>query len=235
VRDAATFDGVETNGVSSFAESAVGVNAEGNGGTLTLDVGSLSVTNGAALSSSTLGQGDAGNVSITVRDAATFDGVGSNGKPSVVGSQVDGNAVGNGGTLTLNAGSLSVTNGAILSSSTFGQGDAGNVSITVREAATFDGVGSNGRSSSAGSAVGDNAVGNGGTLTLNAGSLSVTNGAFLTSNTLGQGDGGDIVLRIRGALRLTDGTISTASLFTAGGDIDIEAQSIRLVGDSDIV
>jgi filamentous hemagglutinin family protein len=234
VRDAATFDGVGSDGRSSAVGSQVGDSGVGQGGTLTLNAGSLSVTNGAQLDSSTFGQGDAGNVSITVREAATFDGVGSNGRSSSAGSEVGTSGVGQGGTLTLEAGFLSVTNGATLSSSTSGQGNAGNVSIRVRESARFDGVGSNGRSSGAGSQVRRNAVGQGGTLTLEAGSLSVTNGALLTSSTLGQGNAGNIVLRVRGVMRLVDGTIETAALQNAGGDIDIEAQSIRLVGDSDI-
>jgi large exoprotein involved in heme utilization and adhesion len=234
VRDAATFDGENRTRGPSNARSRVGFNAVGQGGTLTLAAGSLTVTNGAALDSSTFGQGDAGNISITVRDAATFDGVGSTGFSSGVGSTVNFNAVGQGGALTLTAGSLTVTNGAALDSSTFGQGGAGNISITVRDAATFDGVGSNGSRSAAGNQVAFTAVGQGGTLTLAAGSLSITNGALLTSSTFGQGDVGDIVLRVRDTLRMVDGTISTISQFTSGGSIDITSQGIRLSGDSDI-
>jgi large exoprotein involved in heme utilization and adhesion len=142
--------------------------------------------------------------------------------------------VGQGGNLTLAAGTLRVSNGASLSASTFGQGDAGNVVITVRDAASFDGVGSNGSSSGAGSEVGRGAVGQGGNLTLAAGTLHVTNGAGLSSSTFGQGDAGNIVLRIRDQLLLSDGTVSTLSLQTSGGTIDIAARSIQLSGNSDI-
>ena len=236
VRDTATFDGVGRNGRSSGARSQVQPNAVGKGGTLTLNVGTLNVTNGAQLNSSTLGQGDAGNVAITVRDAATFDGVDSNGNSSSAATQVAPSAVGKGGMLTLNVGTLNVTNGAQLNSSTFGQGDAGNVAITVRDAANFDGVGSNGSPSAARSKVEPDAVGKGGTLTLTAGTLNVTNGAELTSSTSGQRDAaGNIVLRVRDTIQVTNGSISTFSLFTNGGSIDIAAKAIRLSGNSDIL
>jgi filamentous hemagglutinin family protein len=184
VRDTATFDGR-----SSSAGSIVDRTAVGKGGTLSLSAGSLIVTDGAQLNSSTFGQGDAGDISITVRDTATFD------SESFAGSTVGPTAIGKGGTLSLSAGSLIVTNGARLTSNTAGQGDAGNVTITVRDAATFDAVGKNG--SGAGSQVNPGAVGNGGTLTLFAGSLSVTNGASLSSSTFGQGDAGSVTITAR--------------------------------------
>jgi filamentous hemagglutinin family protein len=198
VRDATTLDGVGSNGTSSQVGSQVIASGVGNGGNISLTTGSLTVTNGSALSSGTFGQGDAGNVSITVRDATTLDGVGSNGTSSQVGSQVIASGVGNGGNISLTTGSLTVTNGSALSSGTFGQGDAGNVSITVRDATTFDGVGSNGTSSQVGSQVAASGVGNGGNLSLTTGSLTVTNGGALSSGTFGQGDAGNIVLTVRG-------------------------------------
>jgi large exoprotein involved in heme utilization and adhesion len=234
VRDIATFDGVGSNGFSSFAGSQVGTKGMGQGGTLTLTAGSLNVFNGAVLSSSTFGQGNAGDVSISVRDTATFDGVGSHGFSSFAGSQVDSTSEGQGGTLTLAAGSLNVTNGAQLTSSTFGQGDAGDISISVRDTATFDGIDSYGFRSFAGSEVGPTGVGQGGTLTLTARVLNVTNGAALSSSARGQGNAGGIVLRIRDTLRVTDGSIETTSRFTSGGSIDIASKSIRLSGDGDI-
>ncbi|MBE9031211.1 filamentous hemagglutinin N-terminal domain-containing protein, partial [filamentous cyanobacterium LEGE 11480] len=166
--------------------------SQGQSGNISIEAGSLTVTDGAQLNASTFGEGNAGDVSITVRDDATFNGVSSS-----AGSAVAETAVGQGGTLALSAGSLTVTNGAQLNSSTFGEGDAGDVSITVRDDATFNGVGSNGFSSSAGSAVAETAVGQGGTLALSAGSLTVIDGAQLNSSTFGEGDAGDISITVR--------------------------------------
>ena len=209
--------------------------SQGNAGNIGINTVSLTVTNGAELASSTLGQGDAGNVSITVHDIATFDGVDPNGIASGAGSTVGPNAVGNGGTLTLETGSLTLLNGAQLTSSTFGQGNAGNLSITVRDSATLDGRGRNGGSSFVGSTVNSGAVGKGGTLNLSADSLTVTNGALLSTSSFGQGDAGNIVLRIRETLQMSNGNIETGSLQTSGSGIDIIAKSIRLFGNSNII
>ena len=199
VRNAAIFDGSGSD-ILTGATSSVFSGGMGKGGNFSLTADSLSLTNGAQLTSGTNGTGDAGNITLTVRHAATFDGVGSNGFLSGVGSDVGFLAVGKGGNITLNSGSLSVTNGAQLTSSTDGTGDAGNITFNIRDAATFDGVtgvGIAGVSSGASSDVGFLAVGKGGNITLNSGSLSVTNGAQLTSGTYGTGDAGDIILNVR--------------------------------------
>jgi filamentous hemagglutinin family protein len=235
VRNTATFDGVGSNGLSSTAESKTGPNTVGKGGTLTVNAGALTVTNGAVLTSNTSGTGDAGNITLTVDGVATFDGVGKNGFSSAVGSQVALDAVGKGGILTVNAGELNVTNGGQLNTSTFGTGDAGNITLTVRNTATFDGVGSNRFSSTAESQAGFDSGGKGGTLTVNAGALNVTNGAQLNSRTLGQGDAGAIVIRVRETVQVKDAFILTSSRFSAGGSIDIHAKSVRLRGSGDIV
>jgi filamentous hemagglutinin family protein len=235
VRNTATFDGVGNNTFPSFVGSRVAPDAVGKGGTLTMTVGTLNVTNGAQLNSSTFGIGDAGNITLTVDGVATFDGVGKNGFSSAVGSQVALDAVGKGGILTVNAGELNVTNGGQLNTSTFGTGDAGNITLTVRNTATFDGVGSNRFSSTAESQAGFDSGGKGGTLTVNAGALNVTNGAQLNSRTLGQGDAGAIVIRVRETVQVKDAFILTSSRFSAGGSIDIHAKSVRLRGSGDIV
>ncbi|MBN8564962.1 MAG: filamentous hemagglutinin N-terminal domain-containing protein, partial [Leptolyngbya sp. UWPOB_LEPTO1] len=219
VRDAATFDGVGNNGVSSIVGSQVAASGTGRGGRLTLSSGSLTVKNGASLNSATFGRGDAGDVSLTVRDAATFDGVGSNGTRSSAGSTVNPTGEGKGGTLTVNAGSLVVSNGAQLTSATFGRGDAGDVALIVRDTATFDGVGSNGVSSIAGSTVEQTGEGKGGTLTVNAGSLTVSNGAQLTSATFGRGDAGDVALIVRDTATF-DGVGSNGFSSSAGSTMN---------------
>ena len=235
-RNAAIFDGVGSNGLSSGISNQVSSSAVGKGGKLTLSAGSLTVINGAKLRSTTFGRGDAGDISITVRDAATFDAVGSNGSSSGIGSQVSSSAIGKGGKLTLSAGSLTVTNGAELTSDTFGHGDAGDILITVRDIATFDGVGSNGLSSNVSTEVKKSAVGQAGKITISAETLSVTGGAQISASTLGQGNGGDVTIIARDTTRF-DGASSKGSLSAVisevgsqgkgkGGNVNISTGSL---------
>jgi filamentous hemagglutinin family protein len=185
VEDAVTIAGFsEVNGNSGVG-SLVGSGVIGNGGDITISSGSLSVTDGALLSASTEGQGNAGSVNINARDTVSFDGGNTF-------SSMEEGSVGNGGSINITTGSLSVTNGAQLAAGTFGQGNAGSVNINARDTVSFDGVGSNGTSSTAESAVYKGAVGNSGEVNIKTGSLSVTNGAYLSAGTFGQGNAGSV-------------------------------------------
>ncbi|MBD1806972.1 filamentous hemagglutinin N-terminal domain-containing protein [Microcoleus sp. FACHB-SPT15] len=192
--DTVSFDGALSPKEFSGALSLVENGAEGNGGNLNITTGSLYVTNGAVLSASTRGEGDAGDVNINATDTVSFDGVGSNGLSSRATSRVNfgGQDNGDGGNLNITTGSLYVTNGAVLSASTFGYGDAGTVNITASDAIFIDGIGSHGFASAIASRVDENAQGNGGNLNITTGSLYITNAAQLSASTLGIGDAGNV-------------------------------------------
>ncbi|NER25912.1 MAG: S-layer family protein, partial [Symploca sp. SIO1C2] len=188
--DIVRFDGIGSNDLSSGIFSSVGIEAVGDGGDIGISTGSLKVTNGAQLSANTLGKGNAGDVRITVTDAVRFNGVGSNRQSSGVFSRVLSGAVGNGGDIEINTGFLEITNGAVTSASTFGEGNSGGVRITASDRVRFDGVGSKGASSGAFSSVQPGAAGNGGDIEINTGSLEITNGAVISASTFGEGNSG---------------------------------------------
>jgi large exoprotein involved in heme utilization and adhesion len=129
-------------------------------------------------------------VLINARDTVAFDGVGSNGESSGAFSNVEETGIGDGGNINITSGSLRVSNGAFLVTSTFGQGRAGSVSINARDTVAFDGVGSNGESSGAYRNVGETSIDYGGGISITAESLEVTNGAQLVGITEGQGKAG---------------------------------------------
>ncbi len=112
----------------------VGNGALGQGGMLKIDTSQLTVADGAQISSSTFGQGNAGNINI---NAGSIDlhGIGPGGMNAYpagifveVGRSVTGEAV-RGGDLTITTQSLSIRDGARISGNTFGEGDGGNVAI----------------------------------------------------------------------------------------------------------
>ena len=208
VADGISFDGVASNGLLSGAFSAVQPGAVGNGGNLNITGRTLSVTNGAQLDASTSGQGNAGNLTIAVADGISFDGVGSDGIPSVASSQVAPGGVGNGGNLNITGRTLSVTNGAVLSASTLGQGNSGNLTITIADGISFDGVGSNRFPRGAFSAVAPGAVGNGGNLNITGRTLKVTNGAQLGAGTFGQGNSGDVNITVADGISFDGGDVN---------------------------
>lgn len=193
--DAVSFAGTASNGVPSTGGSQIDPRVVGNSGDLTIRTPTLSVMNGAVLSASTFGQGNAGDVTIQATGLVSIDGVGSNGLPSAVGSQVGPGASGDGGDVTITAGTLSVTNGALLSTNSFNTGNAGNVTLRVTDAVSVDGTGSNGVPSAVVSQLVPGAIGAGGNVDIQAETLSVTNGALLSTSTAGQGNAGDVFIR----------------------------------------
>ena len=226
-----SFDGVSSNGWSSGAYTSVESGAVGNGGGINILTGSLSVTNGAQLQSLTRGQGNAGGVTITASGPVAFDGVDSNGYSSAAYSSVESGAVGNGGGINIQTGSLSVTNGARLNASTSGQGDAGSVNIHAGSTVFFDRVGSNGLPSSALSNVEVGALGNAGNINITAGALLVTNGAQLESRTRGRGNAGSVNIHA-GSTVFFDGVGSNG--WSSGAYSSVEENAIGNAGGINI-
>jgi large exoprotein involved in heme utilization and adhesion len=204
----------------------------GNGNSVNITSGSISLTDGAELVVETRGQGDAGSVNINVRDIVSFNGEDSEGNSSGVFSSVVSGAVGQAGYIGITARSLSLTNGAQLVAATFGTGDAGSVNINARDTVSLDGVGSSGRSSAIFSSVQRGGVGNGRSINIKTESLSVTNGATVSASTRGSGDGGNITVNANTLEALNGGQIITNSLSIGkAGNITLNViDSVTLAG-----
>lgn len=220
--------------------SAVSSNAEGNGGNIELRAGSLSISNGAAISASTSGNGNAGNIVVTVDGSVSLDGTTTRGEfRSGLFSVVDLNAQGDGGNVKLKADTLSITNGAAINTGTFGNGDAGNIVVAIADSAVLDGIAVNGLfSSGLGSDVGFAAQGDGGNVNLTANSLTVRNGALISAISFGQGNAGNIALNLEDSINLNQGFIASNSfsfLAERGGNISIDAGSLTLENGSGIL
>lgn len=236
----------KSNGsLSSSLFSSVQAGAIGTGGNIEIKTGSLSVTDGAQIITLTAGAGDAGDIQIKARDNITFARVRGNGLASGALTRVDSNAQGTGGNINIEAGTLSVTDGARLSASTFGIGSAGNVHISTRDAVILAGVylfpfrGLNIPYLSAiDSVVGIGAAGNGGNISIQTNSFSLSDGAALSTETFGQGNAGKIFLQANNSVSLSNlGTIFANVQSGAegnGGNIDIQTQTLSLTSGSAI-
>ncbi|QXE22445.1 hemagglutination activity domain protein [Richelia sinica FACHB-800] len=189
-----SLDGTAKNNLSSGVFTTVQAGAKGNGGDINITTTSLSVTNGAQVNATTFGKGLAGDVLIHAKNQITLDGVGMSGKPSAVFSIVETDGRGDGGTVNIQTGSLSASNGAQIAAATRGKGDAGKVIIHAQEHISFDGIGNNQFSTGVFSSVEENGEGQGGDIEINSRTLSVSNGAFLTASTLGKGDAGKVII-----------------------------------------
>ncbi|AOX03454.1 hypothetical protein BJP34_32045 [Moorena producens PAL-8-15-08-1] len=243
--DDVIFDGAGKNEknktFSSIIFTRVRPQAVGNGGKVLIKAGSVSFTNGAEIISNTRGQGNGGDVEIIARDRVLFDGVNELIEvESGIFSDVQRDGQGNGGTITITVteGSLAITKGAKLISSTQGQGNGGDVIIKVRDQVSIDGVGMNGTLSGIFSNVPTERIDSksdqkGGSIDIEANSISVTDRARLDTSTSGNDRGGKIRLTTNTLTVQDRGEISTATLSQGnGGEIFVKAQeSVLLLND----
>ncbi|MFN6455014.1 MAG: filamentous hemagglutinin N-terminal domain-containing protein [Nostoc sp. EfeVER01] len=227
-------DTVNFDGANSAAFSISGAGTVAKAGGINITTGLLSVTNGAFLTTSTLGRGDAGNVSIDARDTVVFDGIGSNGLNSAARSLVLAGAVGNGGKILINTGSVVITNGAGLEVSTAGKGNAGNVIINASDTVSID------RSSKISSSVRATGAGKGGDLNITTGSLFLNNGAQLASGTVGRGNAGNVFISASGSVSISGNNTAILSDVNSknegnGANINIKAASLSISDGAQLV
>jgi filamentous hemagglutinin family protein len=249
VRDRVLVEGTSADDQTvSGAFSRIEETGKGKGGNIQIESGRLEVRNGAQLTASTQGQGDAGNVVIKVRDQAIFQGTKANGQNrSGAFSSVGETGKGQGGNVQIEAGSLEMQGGAQLFTSTRGQGNAGNVLIQVRDRVLFEGTSADGQFvSSAFSRVEETGKGKGGNIQIESDRLEVRNGAQLAASTRGQGDAGNVVIKVRDQVLFqdfsSDGQVASGAFSSVattgkgqGGNVQIESGSLEMQGGAQLV
>jgi filamentous hemagglutinin family protein len=240
-----TLDGVTADGTGG---TAIGNGVFGRvageirrGGTIVVKTGLLSITNGASINGTTFGTGNAGNVRI-IADSITIDGTTPNGSgASSIGSSVNRNANGNGGSVVVETRSIKITNGASINANTFGTGNAGSVRVIadsiVLDGETADGRGASGISSS----VNPTGTGRGGEVTVQTRSLMIMNGAGINAATGGNGNAGNV--QVKASSIILDGTardgsaggISSQVISPAngnGGEVFVDTDSLSIKNGS---
>ena len=115
-------NGRSPSGIFATAEG-IGVGA-GSAGNVVIEAPRLAITEGAQISSSTRGPGQGGTVRVTATDTLTVAGTSPNGFPSGIFATARGTGVraGSAGNVVIEAPRLTLTEGAQISSSTFGPG-----------------------------------------------------------------------------------------------------------------
>jgi large exoprotein involved in heme utilization and adhesion len=191
---------------SLFTQS--GEEASGDAGDLTIDTRRLLVRDGAEVSASTYGEGKGGSLKITADDLVEVAGERSDGNSSLI-AQSEGSR--NAGNLTIDTGRLLVRDGAVVSSSSLGEGVAGDIKITARDSLQIDnGTISTNASRSAGGAI-----------AIKAGNIRLFgNSDIRTDVASGAGGGGNITLMADSILAFSDSDI-LAFASDRGGNITL--------------
>lgn len=182
----------------------------GNGGNLTIEANQISVQGGGIIAGSTRGAGNAGTVLLRATDSIVLNGESmtsrnGGGSPGGVFAQVEPGATGNGGSLRIETGRLSISNGSKVQVGTFAQGDAGNLFIRASEIDVFDtrspryitGIFAGVLQDPTSTTI---PRGNGGRLSIETNRLSIRNGTNVSASNSGIGTGGDLLIRAKGTV-----------------------------------
>ena len=169
----------------------VDLDGTGRGGNLSLDTNYLLIDNGAQVNSGTFGLGDAGNLSVSAIDIEAIGESDDGEFVSGLSAQADIGETGDGGNLTIVTDSLLVAEGADISTTTFGTGNAGDLNIDANEIELrgFSEI----ALTASGLSVTTEGDGNGGNLNLTTNKLSVAEGADISTTTFfGTGNAGNL-------------------------------------------
>jgi filamentous hemagglutinin family protein len=204
---------------ASGITNRVGTNGQsiGNAGDVLIKTKIFEGNGGFAIGSATFGRGDAGKVTIEATDKIFFDGGGAN---SGIASIVAQSAIGNADDIIITTPFLSLSNAAQIATSTAGQGNASNIQINATDSISISGDSILQAASFS--------SGNAGKITINAENANISfDAANLTTETNGTGQGGDISVKGRslslsnGAKLSTDAGFSLSSNPENAGNIDI--------------
>jgi large exoprotein involved in heme utilization and adhesion len=217
--------------------------ATGVGGNVTLAGDRLRVLNGALVATGTFTSGSAGNVRLNVDDIEISGSSPLSGVSSVRASVELATAAGQGGDISVTADRLRLLEGGQITSSTIGQGSAGNVRINARSIElsgiaedrvtltdpngnSFNFFRNSSISAAAVSPTGDHAAisGSAGSVTVNTDILRVSNGAALSVNSLGSGNAGNLNIRAS-SVQLDQGILQAETNAGTQGNIRLSNSS----------
>jgi len=226
---------LDYSGVSSFGNirlsQAASVDISGDGaGEIRVQAGRVSLTDGSALLALTLGSTPGMGITINATKSIDVSSTGITAADVFAGTSyisaiaVDTNsaATARGGNLTITTPLLRVTDGSQLSASTYGAGDAGNLTI---QAQTVELTGGIPDLTSSGLFTNVNfGSGNGGNLNVTTTNLLVRNGATINASTFDAGNAGSVTIKAR-TIEL-DGENDLASLGVIASGIFASASDL---------
>jgi filamentous hemagglutinin family protein len=235
---------VNAGSLALKAGGAISSSASGSGdaGLVQITVGSLLIdgagnaVNAAGIfnDSNTTATGGAGDVVINAGSLA----IRNSGRISSdnFGGMAPNNPSQQGGRVVATAGSIEVSSGGQIATSTFGSASGGDIQLTATNGITVSGRGANGD----GSAIVARSTGSGsaGTIGLTARSVSVTDGAEISTQAQ-VADGGNVTIQAKDLVYVRNADIATSVKggFGSGGNITIDPtfvvlQNARIVADA---
>ncbi|MBF0625999.1 MAG: filamentous hemagglutinin N-terminal domain-containing protein, partial [Magnetococcales bacterium] len=207
--------------------------ASGAGGNISIQAGNIILDNGTQVTTDTSGNGQAGDIAITAAGVVVISGYDVYGNSSGIFTSTSAGSTGQGGSITLQASDVVLLWGKI-GTSAWGDGAGGGITVQANTLAMDDAFI---YAFSHGDGAGGDIV-----LTVldpSLTSLSLTNGAQVTTGTSGSGQAGNIAITAAGAVtisgydyyyKLQSGIMTSTSTGSTGpgGSVTIQASEIAL-------
>jgi filamentous hemagglutinin family protein len=246
----------EARGGNLLAQTQAEDEDAGDAGNLIVTTDRLLLQNGGQIASSTIGGGNAGRLTVRAREIE-LDGIAvdENGAP-FLSSPEDGSlpypsglfsgagpgSTGNGGRLRVRADRLTLSNGAVLQTNTFGSGNAGNITADIADLIEINGQAPEGLSPSGITAISGgfpgsgfrevpDATGSSGNIRLETDRLSVSDGAVIATSSINPEarGAGQLTIQAR-TIALTNGSQLNARTESGGrNSATIELQGLDLL------
>ena len=218
-----------------FAQADIG--ETGKGGDIYIEADYLLVADGAQISTTTFGAGDAGTLTVKASEIELIAGAKEFGSSGLFASSED---IGQGGNLNIEADSLYIADGAQVVTSSFWDGDAGNLTVKASEI-ELNGTSFGGTPSGLFSTVEEGATGNGGNISVTTEQLTVSQGSQIAVSTGDLGNGGQLNIEatnieLSGSKNLrSSGLFSNAIIGDGdGGDINLKSDRLSILDGATI-
>jgi large exoprotein involved in heme utilization and adhesion len=224
---------------------------QGDAGNIYLEVGRLMLTNGAQVNASTQNTGRGGEITIKVTDTADISGQTTVGpaNPSGISSSAFGD--GPGGSIHFSAQALNLDKRGTLQTLTKGNGNAGDIILTVKDLRITQGGDIDASNEGTGQGKGGNVnihasgvvlitaesvkgelfggiysnannAGAGGNLSIAVGQLTLREGGTISAESQGTGPAGSLSVCVDGPLTIENANLTTHASQAGGGNLQVE-------------
>ncbi len=231
------YDQVQNFGNIQLSQQAALDSSGQGGGDIQVWGKSVTLTNGSQIEASTLGVEQGGNLVVNAQDSVQLIGISADKKfPSGLFANAYPSVTGAAGNLTINTRELLVRDGGQVSASTYGAGNAGNVTVRADSVQLIgaSSIDPQSRSTLLSETYSTGAAGN---LTINTRELLVQNGAYVGARTYSAGNAGNLTVNAN-SVQLTGNSprgAASALIVTsekpatgAGGNLTINTSKLSL-------
>ncbi len=233
--DTISADGEDQHGSNSGIFSQVGERGMGNSGGINITTTKLFLRQGGQVTASTFGDGNAGTISIQAFDTISADGEDQDGFNSGIFSTVEKEAIGTGGGIDITTAKLLLRQGGQVTASTFGDGNAGTITIKASDTISADGADQDGFNSGIFSTVEEFGKGNANDINIYTNNLYLTNDAEISVESLGQGNADNLYIQANSLALSTGAALSASTPVGMGGNITLQiAENLTLRDNSTI-